>query len=155
MLKNSLHIIIIMLLFIIACGQKSTERLPKEIHWMTDIEAAKILARAEDKPVMVDFMATWCPPCNMMEDSTFNQPEIINRSLNFINVRIDVDKQKDVAETYGANARKYGGIGIPNILFMDSGGFRFRHVIGYQSPETLSAVIDTVLTLYLIQKEKQ
>lgn len=145
---------LIILLFIISCGQKSQDTLPKEIQWSTDISTAQKLAKELDKPLMVDFMATWCPPCNMMEDSTFNQPEVIKRSLNFVTVRIDVDAQKEVAEKYGSNARKYGGIGIPNILFMDDGGFKFRHIIGYQSPEKLSAVMDTVLTLYLIQKEK-
>ncbi len=154
-MQNIIRITIFTFLFIISCGQKSTESLPKEIHWMTDIEAAKVLAKEEDKPIMVDFTATWCPPCNMMEDSTFNQQKVIQRAQHFINVRINVDKQKEVAEQYSANARKYGGIGIPNILFMDSGDFQFRHVIGYQSHEALSAVMDTVLTLYLVQKEKQ
>ena len=44
---------------------------------------------------------------------------IIKKSNEFIPVRIDVDKQKDIAEEYNGNARKYGGIGIPNILFLD------------------------------------
>lgn len=155
MQRKYLSTLILSLIIVFSCSQKSQDKLPKKIQWSTDIEAATALAKLQDKPMMIDFMATWCPPCNMMEDSTFNQPEIIKKSLNYITVRIDVDQQKEVAEKFGANARKYGGIGIPNILFMDSGGFRFRHIIGYQSPEKLSAVMDTITTRYEIQKEKQ
>ena len=94
---------------------------------------------------MVEFMAEWCPSCKMMEDSTFVNPGVIEKADRFIPVRIDVDRQKDIADEYKSNARKYGGIGIPNILFMTPRRRRLKHRIGYMDAAALTAVMDSVL----------
>ena len=117
------------------------------IEWETDIDAALAAAKELRKPVMIDFMATWCPPCHAMEDSTFSAPEVIRKSKAFVTVRIDVDEQREVAIAYDGNARKYGGVGIPNILFLDADGGKLKHVVGYQGPDQFVSVIDTVLTM--------
>jgi len=75
-------------------------------------------------------------------------PEVIQKSLAFIPVRIDVDEQREVAVAYNGNARKYGGVGIPNILFLDADGGRLKHIVGYHGPEQFASVIDTVLAFY-------
>ena len=92
-------------------------------------------------------MADWCPPCRAMEDSTFSNPEVINKAQDFIPLRIDVDEHQDVANKYNGNASKYGGVGIPNILFMKADETRLKHVIGYHGPQKFIAVMDSVLTL--------
>ncbi len=131
----------------IACSQKKqpASETSTEIHWITQMDSALTLAAAQTKPVMVDFMAEWCPPCQKMEKTTFNQTEVVDKSNHFITVRIDVDKQGELANAYNGNARKYGGVGIPNILFMDSNKNKLKHIIGYQSPENLIAEMDSVL----------
>ncbi len=117
------------------------------IDWEKDLDAALASAKELRKPVMIDFMATWCPPCHAMEDSTFSAPEVVRKSRAFVTVRIDVDEQREVAVAYNGNARKYGGVGIPNILFLDADGGRLKHVVGYQGPEQFASVIDTVLAM--------
>jgi len=116
------------------------------IPWGHSIDEALASARQTGKPVMIDFMATWCPPCHAMEDSTFSDSTVIAKAASFVTVRIDVDKQQDVAVAYGSNARKYDGIGIPNILFLDREGTEVRHIVGYYGPVQLAAVMDSVLT---------
>jgi thiol-disulfide isomerase/thioredoxin len=116
-----------------------------EIDWRFDLDAALAAARSANKPLMIDFMAEWCPPCRAMEDSTFNDPVVIQRAASFVTLRIDVDKQREVAIRYNGNARKYGGVGIPNILFMTAGETKLKHIIGFQGPQQLIAVMDSVL----------
>jgi thiol:disulfide interchange protein len=123
------------------CGEEP------RVEWGKDIDEALALAKELRKPVMIDFMATWCPPCHAMEDSTFSAPEVIEKSRSFVPVRIDVDEQREVAVAYGGNARKYGGVGIPNILFLDADGGKLKHVVGYHGPEQFVSVIDTVLAM--------
>lgn len=134
-------IMFLIALLLVSCAEKP------RIEWQSDIDAALAQAKEIRKPVMVDFMATWCPPCHAMEDSTFCEPGVIEKSKAFITVRIDVDEQREVAVTYNGNARKYGGVGIPNILFLDADGGKLKHVVGYHGPEQLVSVMDTVLTM--------
>ena len=94
---------------------------------------------------MIDFTAKWCPPCQKMKKETFSDFEIINKSDKFINVEIDVDKQQKIAEKYNGNARKYGGIGIPNILFLDKNKNIIDHIVGFHNAEQLSTIMDSVL----------
>ena len=132
-----------LIVLITGCG----EREAREIEWGEDVSAALEMAKENGKPVMVDFMATWCPPCHAMEDSTFNDPAVVRKAAAFIPVRIDVDEQREVAVEYDGNARKYGGVGIPNILFMKSDGTRLKHIIGYHGPEAFVSVMDSVLVM--------
>ncbi len=132
--------------FAVGAGARSAKSAHKPgIAWHRDLNAAFKQASRLDKPLMVEFMAEWCPSCKMMEDSTFVDPGVIEKTDRFIPVRIDVDKQKDVADRYKSSAMKYGGIGIPNILFMTPEGTRLKHRIGYMDAAALTAVMDSVL----------
>ena len=128
------------------CGEKD-QTGKSMIPWNSDLSAAVSKAKSENSIVMVDFTAVWCPPCRAMEDSTFSDPSVVKKSSSFIPVRVDVDKQREVAEKYGGNARKYGGIGIPNILFLDGEGRRIKQVVGYHGPQKFIAVMDSVLSM--------
>ena len=90
-------------------------------------------------------MAEWCPPCKEMDKNTFSNKNIIKKSNEFIPVQIDVDKQQNIAEEYNGNARKYGGIGIPNILFIDKEKKIIRHIVGFHNVDQLMGIMDSVL----------
>jgi thiol:disulfide interchange protein len=133
---------------VVLCLAGSCSKRPASpgIRWNTDLQAAMTAAVSEKKPVLVEFMAQWCPSCRAMEDSVFNRPEIIATSASFIAVRVDVDSQKTVAAEYGATARKYGGIGIPNFLFLDAGGRAIAHRVGSMDAPAFAALMDSVLS---------
>jgi thiol:disulfide interchange protein len=94
---------------------------------------------------MIEFMAEWCPPCKRMEKETFSNDKIINKSNEFIFVKVDVDKNQDIANEYKRNAKKYGGIGIPNILFIDKDKNIVHQTVGFLNANQLTAVMDSVL----------
>ena len=144
----SLGCIALLTLFIVfGCGQKSAEESVEmaSIGWVETIPGALEKASAQDKIVMIKFSATWCPSCQRLEDHTLNELAVIKKVNQFVPVRIDVDQQAEVANAYNGNARKYGGVGIPNILFLDKDGKTLKHVIGYRPPEQFSAIVDSVL----------
>ncbi len=143
-------ILTLLLLLIPGCTKKESQKETKtaqEIAWMIDLNKALTLAQEQDKPLMIDFTATWCPPCQMMEDSTFSHPDVIQKAAAFVPVRIDVDKQGEIANRYNCNASRYGGIGIPNFLFLDKEGRELKHPIGYRGPDAFLSVMDSVLSM--------
>jgi hypothetical protein len=85
--------------------------------------------------------------CKAMEDSTFSNRGVIRKAGDFVPVRIDIDKQRDVAAKYNGLARKYGGVGIPNVLFLASDGKKLKHIVGYYGPEQLVAAMDSALAV--------
>lgn len=64
------------------------------------------------KPVLVDFYATWCGPCRMLEP-TMNQlaGELTGRAEV---VKVDVDKVGSIAERYRI-------MGVPTVIVFDQG----------------------------------
>lgn len=135
---------IIALALILSClGLQSAAA--EKIPWLYNVSAGLAAAKNENKPLMIDFMAEWCGPCKEMERSTFSKAAVIQKTKSFIAVRIDIDKQRQVAAKYNALARAYGGVGVPNILFLKKDGTKIKHVVGYQGPEELLAIMDSVL----------
>jgi len=67
------------------------------VNWYTWSEEAFQVAKAEDKPILVDVGAAWCHWCNVMDELTYSNPEIakiINE--NFIPIKVDRDEMPDV-----------------------------------------------------------
>ena len=50
-----------------------------------------------DKPVLIDFFATWCGPCKMVSPVV---DEIANERTDIKVCKLDVDKNLDLARTY-------------------------------------------------------
>lgn len=62
-----------------------------------------------DKPVVIDFYATWCGPCKMMSPIL---DEISKEYEGKINVyKVNVDKEADLASVFGIRS-------IPSLLFV-------------------------------------
>lgn len=74
---------------------------------------------------VVDFYATWCGPCKMF-GPVFE--EVSNESnINF--VKVDVDKENDIARVYGVMT-------IPTVILFKNGE-EVKRNIGYMSKEGL------------------
>ena len=148
-MQSTKFILILFSLVIISnCGDKVRVDSHSAIQWVSNLDSALTIASNSNKILMIDFMAEWCPPCQKMDKETFINVNIIKKSNEFIPVRIDIEKQQDVANEYNGNARKYGGIGIPNILFMDKEKKVIHQIVGFHDVEKLTEVMDSILMQY-------
>ena len=89
------------------------------VKWVTDHEAGLAAARAEGKPVMIDFFADWCAACKELDKYTYVDPAVSKELERFGTVKIDgtIEDEKILAlyKTYGVQ-------GLPTVVFLDSAG---------------------------------
>ena len=103
------------------------------VHWRHDFDSALADARASEKPVLLVFGATWCPPCVAMKHEVWPEQSVGSlANQKFIPMYVDVDDAEH-AELVAA----YGITGIPAVLILDGEG-RVREQAAYMSrAETL------------------
>ncbi len=103
------------------------------IAWRNDFDSATAEARASDKPLLVVFSASWCPPCIVMKHDVWPDTQVSEAVKNgFVPLHIDVDdpRHADVAARYDIQ-------GIPAVLIVDADGRVLRHKSFMSRSETL------------------
>ncbi|AOH39411.1 thioredoxin [Dialister pneumosintes] len=85
-----------------------------------------------EKPVLVDFWATWCPPCRLLGPVI---AEIAEEQITSLKVgKVDVDEQKELASQFNI-------MSIPTmILFKD--GKVVKEILGYKPKEEILKLIN-------------
>ena len=75
---------------------RAAASLPGNVAWIpaaqdADIDRAFAQARRDRKPVLLYWGATWCPPCNQLKATLFNQQEFALLAQSFVAVQVDGD----------------------------------------------------------------
>ena len=117
----------------------ASNAVPASIRW-TSFQEAMHEAKVTGKPVMVDFSATWCGYCKMLDRQTYADPRVIHALTGWIAARVDVDKQPELAEKYGATS-------LPSVLFFHSNGQPAAGFQGFVEPNDMLAVLPRALAL--------
>ena len=87
------------------------------------------------KPVLLDFTASWCPPCQRLAPVI---DRLAEKYAGKVTVgKVDVDESDEIA-------RKYGIESVPTILFFN-GGELIDTVQGYQPESVFVAKLDDLI----------
>lgn len=84
-----------------ACGDGVTWSaiLGPKLKWQNDLKAARKIAVAEEKLILVVFTATWCTFCHKLVDNTIQHRDLVPFiDRHFVPVLIDFDSNKRIAE---------------------------------------------------------
>lgn len=86
-------------------------------------------------PVLVDFFATWCPPCKLAEPVLEELSNTYSGKIEI--VKLDVDKNP-------VNSQKYGVMSIPTtVLFKD--GKEMDRQVGFSGKNKFEELIKKAL----------
>lgn len=107
------------------------------VSWRTDLDAATKESQSTGRPLLIDFTATWCPPCKTMKAQTWTDPTVITKANSlFIPVLIDIDQQPAVGKRFNVEA-------VPTIKVIYSGEERYSG--NFLSAAQLIEVMDRVI----------
>ncbi len=94
------------------------------IAWRTGFDAALAEARRTGRPVLVDFSASWCPPCIAMKHDVWPDPTVEREvTAGYVPVVVDIDRDSATSARYQVET-------IPAILVVDADGRVIRRA-GY------------------------
>ncbi|MCS6833635.1 MAG: thioredoxin [Flammeovirgaceae bacterium] len=89
-----------------------------------------------EKPVLVDFFAEWCGPCQMMTPELKNLVARVGDKATVI--KVDVDKNQQVSQAL--NIR-----GVPTLMIFQKGEIKWRRS-GFMTADQLETALKPFMT---------
>lgn len=102
---------------------------------ITTAQFDEMVLKNMDKPVLVDFWATWCMPCTILSPRLDEIAEEFGEKI--LLTKVDVDKEYDLSEKY--NIR-----GIPTVLMFYKGELK-GEIVGVHDKEDYIDAINKIL----------
>jgi len=111
--------------------------------WSFDFDEGMARAKAEKKPVIIDFYAGWCIPCKQMDSDIFKNPDFIEASKNFVKIKLDCTNPSNKGAII--KREKFRSPFMPYIIFYESSGELYQKEIqGYTKLAEMLEIIKLV-----------
>src|ERR1700691_1148181 len=114
---------------------------PRDIAWFDgSLQGAFIVAKRENRPVLLYWGAEWCPFCHTLKSKVFARPDFIAKSHLFLPVYLDGDD--DGAQKWG---EKFGIQGYPTLIVLDPDRHEIIRLGAGRDVAQYAAVLDLAL----------
>lgn len=96
----------------------------ERVTWEKDFSEGMRRARAAQRPALVDFWATWCGWCKVMDREVYANPQVAAALAGYVCIKVDVDKDPDTAFAFHIGS-------LPRAIVIDPEGRMVGDRIGY------------------------
>jgi thiol-disulfide isomerase/thioredoxin len=127
------------LLLAAAASQVEAKKAKPTLPFGKELDRALEQSSADGRPVVVAFVAAWCPLCNDMKSRVFPDPQLLELSDDFIWVMVDIDRQLTLA-------REQQIEGVPLIKVLDADGSMRDLMLGLWEAKALADRLQVALT---------
>lgn len=128
----------ISLIALLALAGAPHARAEAAIAWTGGWKAAERQARAERKPLLVDFWAEWCEWCHELDRTTYRDPRVVELSKGFVPVKVDAEGSLGEVELAG----RYGVKALPTITFVTPAGRTLLSRTAFEGPDVFVATLE-------------
>ena len=87
-----------------------------EAGWQSSLEQGLAQAAKEGKPVFIDFWATWCKNCLVMNETTFKDPVVLKRLDGYVKVKYQAETPDEAPAKDVLSHFEY--VGLPHYAVM-------------------------------------
>jgi len=121
-------------IFILIVSATNLQADAQGIEFVHNLDSALILAKAQNKPIFIDFYTSWCAPCKVMTAEVFPQAKVgAYFNSQFINCKVQCD-DKGIGVKMG---EKYQVNAYPTLMFLNAQGELIHSMAGGISAEEL------------------
>ena len=106
-----------------------------------NIAELELAIKNSDKPIMLDFWASWCVSCKELEEITFTDVDVIKKLQGFTLLKADVTQNNDEDK---ALQKMFRVVGPPALIFWDKDKKEVNSskIIGYKNPKEFLEILN-------------
>ncbi len=160
---KKLFVLICLVVLFVGCEKKKevpvSATIPGRFEKINSAKFKELMASNKGNVVLVNFFATWCPPCRKEVPELIQlKSAYVGKNVVFIGLNVDETGEETLvpfAEKVGFNypvylaeqdlSREYQIDAIPNSLLFSKDGKLIQNLKGYVDPATLKSMIDALL----------
>lgn len=111
------------------------------LSWEKNLDGGLERARAESRPIMIDFYTDWCGWCKKLDQDTYSNSRVQELAQGFVCLKVNGDKFPNFVSKYLIE-------GYPTIVFLNPAGEEISRIVGYTDANGLLAKMGDISAKY-------